>query len=156
MSKKSSDIEDLYMNTTLSSNMEDYIETIEVLSTKNKIVRVKDIAGMLNIKMPSVTAALNKLKDMNLIDYEKYGYIELTEEGKYLAQKIYHRHTCLTEFFQTVMKIDSVEAEHVACRMEHEISAEACGKIHRFLEFFRGEESRGMEWTRRLNKCLVK
>ena len=47
----------------LTSNMEDYIETISILSRHNKVVRVKDIAKKLGIKMPSVTAALIKLKE---------------------------------------------------------------------------------------------
>ena len=49
---------------------------------------LKKIAKELNIKMPSVTAALNKLKDLKLIEYEKYGYIELTVKGKEIAELV--------------------------------------------------------------------
>jgi len=156
MSNKPPDLINRYMNTELSSNMEDYIETIAILAGNSKVVRVKDIAKMLNIKMPSVTSALNKLRDIKLIDYEKYGYIELTEEGKYLAERIYHRHTCLTDFFKLVMKLDPHDAERIACKMEHDISAEACTKLHKFLEFYKDEEGKDKEWTKRLKKYLDK
>ena len=66
-----SDIDKLYSSTDLTPNMEDYIEKIAFLSETNRVVRVRDIAAILKIKMPSVTAALNKLKEQGLIEYEK-------------------------------------------------------------------------------------
>ncbi len=69
-----------FESTDLSANMEDYMETISLLSSRNRVVRVKDIAKTLKITMPSVTAALNKLREKDLIYYEKYGFIELTDQ----------------------------------------------------------------------------
>ena len=149
------DIDTLYGSTTLSPHMEDYIEAIAVLSDTNKVVRVKDIAAILKIKMPSVTSALNKLKEMDLIEYEKYGYIELTATGEIIAKRVMSRHMCLKEFFSTILKLPAHVAEQEACKIEHHISAETCKRIHRFLLYYKSEEAADKEWIKTLTKVLI-
>lgn len=148
------DIDSLYESTPLSPHMEDYIEAIGVLSDTNKVVRVKDIAAILKIKMPSVTSALNKLKDMGLIEYEKYNYIELTKDGDVIARRVMSRHMCLKEFFSKVLQLPSHIAEEEACKVEHHISTETCKRIHRLLIYFKSEEAAEMEWVKILGKVL--
>ena len=143
-----------FESTDLTSNMEDYVESIELLSRKKKVVRVKDIAKNLKIKMPSVTAALQKLEKMGLINYERYGYIDLTEKGKTIAEKVYSRHTFLTDFFHDVLKIDKKRADEVACKVEHHLSSEACRQIFKLSEFYISENNKDEEWTKRLNEIL--
>lgn len=148
------DIDSLYASTPLSPHMEDYIEAIGLLSDTNKVVRVKDIAAILKIKMPSVTSALNKLKDMGFIEYEKYGYIELTKSGDVIARRVMSRHMCLKEFFSKVLQLPSDIAEEEACKVEHHISTETCKRIHRLLIFFKSEEAADMEWIKTLGKVI--
>lgn len=143
-----------YRDTGLTPHMEDYVEAIVMLSLTNRVVRVKDIAGKLNIKMPSVSAALAKLKEMELIEYEKYGYIELTDKGQDLAGRVLMRHNCLIEFFATVLQVEHEAADCEACKVEHDLTPETCSQLHKFLDFFREEESAGKEWVARLKKAL--
>ena len=143
-----------YRDTGLTSNMEDYMEAIVMLSAKNKVVRVKDLAKKLNTKMPSVSAALAKLKEMELIDYEKYGYIELTERGQEIADRVLKRHTCLIEFFSNVLQIDCGIADGEACKVEHDLAPQTCSQIHKFLDFYKSEETAGSDWIVRLKKSL--
>lgn len=143
-----------FYDTSLSSNMEDYMETIAILADKKKVVRVKDIAKSLNIKMPSVTSALQKLNEKGLIIYEKYGYVDLTEEGRIIADRIYQKHSCLSAFFKTVLKMDSSESNSNACKIEHHLSPEACSKLYKLLEFYNYEKSRKKQWVRELEQIL--
>ena len=143
-----------YRDTGLSSHMEDYIEAIVMLSSDNKVVRVKDIAKKLNIKMPSVSAALAKLKEMDLIEYEKYGYVELTDKGQELADRVLRRHEFLIDFFTTVLQIEEAMADDEACKVEHALAPRTCSQIHRLLDFYKAEESAGGEWVARLKKAL--
>ena len=62
--------------------MEDYLEAIFTLSEEKRIVRVKDIAQRLGVKMPTVTNMLKTLGQQGFIDYEKYEYLELTKKGR--------------------------------------------------------------------------
>ena len=100
-----------FENTELSPNMEDYMETISRLATKNRVVRVRDIARSLNITMPSVTAALGRLKEKKLILYEKYGHVELTTEGQKIADAAYRKHSFLREFFHDVLRMSRDTAD---------------------------------------------
>ena len=149
-----SDIDKLYANTDLTPNMEDYIETIALLSEGNRVVRVRDIAAVLKIKMPSVTAALNKLKEQELIEYEKYGYIELTPLGETIAERVLSRHLCLKEFFFRILKLPEARAEEEACRIEHHISPETCKKIHKLLICYKTGEETHKEWVRELENAM--
>ena len=150
-----SELQQRYQDTGLTSHMEDYMEAIAMLMVDNRVVRVKDIAKKLDIKMPSVTAALNKLKDMELIEYEKYGFIELTEKGEQIANNVYNKHTCISEFFEKILLMNPENADSEACRVEHALDTETCIRIHKFLEFFDGEDEKSSEWISRLKKILT-
>lgn len=148
MSELKADISDL------SSNMEDYIETISILSKENRVVRVKDIAKSLGIKMPSVTSALIKLRDKNLISYEKYGYVELTELGRNEALRVYDKHKLLSRFLSEILLIDCRTAESEACRLEHHMNQLTFDKLSRFVEFYEAEQKNNSEWISKLRKYL--
>ncbi len=72
----------------LSENIEDYLETILALQTRNTVARSKDIAERLDIKRGSVTGMLKKLAARKLINYEPYGYVTLTPEGRKSQKKL--------------------------------------------------------------------
>ncbi len=146
MSSKTKNNEQEFFNDSgLSPNMEDYLETISLLAKKNRVVRVKDIAKKLKVKMPSVTSALQKLKERGLVEYEKYGYVDLTEEGENLAERVYSRHSCLADFFEHVLKIGKNEADAQACRVEHHLSPQSCRQIKRLVEYMNSDTTNG-QW----------
>ena len=149
-----SELHQLYDLTGLSSNMEDYIETISRLSIENKVVRVKDIAKKLFIKMPSVTAALNRLREMGLIEYEKYGFIELTEKGRKISAQIYNKHMQLSDFFHNVLQLDPDTAEQEACKVEHTLMPETCVQLHKFMQFIKSAETEKESWYNNLRSAL--
>ena len=141
-------------DTGLTSNMEDYMEAIIVLSRANRVVRVKDIAKELGITMPSVTAALGKLRDMELITYEKYGHVELTERGVEIADDVFRRHSCVRDFFESVLGIPEDRAGREACLVEHDLSPDTCGRIQKMLDFIQAEDEVGNEWVERFRKTM--
>jgi DtxR family Mn-dependent transcriptional regulator len=120
----------------LSSNMEDYLEAIADLLKEKGIARVKDISKVLNVKKPSVAAALSTLSKKKLIVHEKYGYIELTSSGEKLAQDICERHEILFQFLTKILKVDPKIAGEEACKMEHSISPDTLKKFRQFLKRF--------------------
>lgn len=72
----------------ITKALEEYLKTIYLLKKQNGNIRVTDIANKMNCSKPSVNKAINNLKANNLINYETYGTIELTENGEQLAKKI--------------------------------------------------------------------
>jgi len=120
---------------TLTPAMEDYLEVIDKLKKDKQVVRVKNIACELKVKMPSVSEALKSLAKDGFIRHRKYGDIELTDEGSRLAKEVRSRHQILFKFLHEVLGIDAKTADEDACKMEHVISLSTLEKLRRFLEF---------------------
>ncbi|MBS4024436.1 MAG: transcriptional regulator MntR [Clostridia bacterium] len=104
----------------LTASMEDYLEMIYRLSQKTGYTRVNDLADNLNVQPPSVTKMIQKLNEKKLLDYEKYGMIHLTAEGKKLGKYFLERHNTLKEFFSLIEAIDNLQKDVET--MEHYIS----------------------------------
>ena len=111
---------------------EDYLETILLLHRKTGFVRSVDIAAELNYSKPSISRAMNILKDDGFITVESGGQIMLTEKGKAKAESIYEHQVIITEFFEKVLGVDHEIAAHDACKIEHIISDESYQKLKEF------------------------
>ena len=105
----------------LQESGEMYLETILILSKKNNVVRAIDIAEHMGYSKPAVSRALGKLREGKLIITDRDGYIAFTENGRSLAEKVYHKHVLLTEFIMR-LGVDEETAAADACRIEHVIS----------------------------------
>ncbi|MCD4720853.1 MAG: metal-dependent transcriptional regulator [Desulfobacula sp.] len=121
-------------NNDLSENVEDYLETILELQTKKTVARSKDIAEKMDIKRGSVTGMLKKLAKKNFINYEPYGYVTLTPEGKKIAVEIERRHIFLKDFFFRILEVDEETADNTACRMEHAMNKQTFTKFKKFVK----------------------
>lgn len=119
----------------LSPSLEDYLETIYLITIKGRVPRVKDISSSLKVKTPSVVSALKALERRGLIDHERYGHIELTEKGKREAERIYRMHLVLKQFFEEVLGVESAIAEEDACTIEHYLNQQTFERLVKFLEF---------------------
>jgi len=118
-----------------TASMEDYLEAIANLGEGRKVVRVKQISEMLGVKMPSVTSALKKLSERELVKHERYGHIKLTPQGNKVARDVIRRHKALTRFFAQALGIDKETAEEDACKIEHVISSLSMDRLAKFVEF---------------------
>ena len=110
-----------------------YLETIHVLLKKNGHVRAVDISEYMGYSKPSVSRAMGLLKNGGYILVESDGSITLTEEGLALAEKIYQRHTLLTQLLIT-LGVDPATAAEDACKMEHGISDASVSAIEKFIQ----------------------
>ncbi len=120
---------------SLTQSLEDYLEAIWVTSLKEKVVRVKNIVKRLNVKTASVVGALKILADKGLVIHERYGYVELTQQGIDRAKKIYERHETLTKFFHEILGIEFESAVKDACQVEHYLNKDTMERIVKFIKF---------------------
>ena len=116
----------------LAESGEMYLETILVLSKRMSCVRSIDICDEMGYSKPSVSRAVNLLKQGGYIEIDHAGYITLTEDGLFVAEKIYERHTFLTELL-TRMGVSREIAAEDACRLEHAISDESFRAIKEYV-----------------------
>ena len=120
----------------LSESLEDYLETILHLMEEQGVARSKDIAARMDVTTPSVTTAMHALAEKALVNYEPYGLVTLTAQGKQAAADVARRHKVLLDFFVGVLGADEHEAEEAACRMEHALPE---GLRERFACFAEGQ-----------------
>jgi len=108
-----------------------YLEAILVLSKKNGFVRSIDVSEYLGYSKPSVSRAVGILRQGEYITVESDGALTLTAKGQAIAEKIYERHTLLTELL-VKMGVSQETAAADACKLEHAISDESFQAIKRF------------------------
>ena len=114
----------------IRESAENYLETILILSQRKGKgeVRSIDIVNELEFSKPSVSVAMKNLRENGYITVDKDGYIRLTDKGVEIAEKMYERHTLLSQWL-IKLGVDEKVAVEDACRMEHVISAESFAAI---------------------------
>lgn len=112
---------------------EDYLEAILQISQEKEKVKSIDIANKLGFSKPSVSIAMKKLKEENLISVDKNGNISLSEEGSKIAKETLEKHHFLTEFFISI-GVDKKTAEDEACEIEHSLSTSTLEKLKNFVK----------------------
>ena len=128
----------------ITSGLEDYLELIYNSILQKKEVKAVDIANAFNISRSSVSEALIRLADMDLIIYEGRKGISITPKGIDEAKRIVNTHQVLAKFFVDVLGVDEQIAEKNACKVEHVIDKELVDKISEFTIFY---EKSGIEET---------
>ena len=117
----------------LQESAEMYLETIYMLSKSKGNVRSIDVAEYMNYSKPSVCRAVGLLKNGGYLLMAKDGSLTLTEEGIKVANKIFERHTILSELLKKI-GVDDETAAKEACKIEHVISDDTLCKIKEFLD----------------------
>ena len=109
-----------------------YLETILILTNQQNAVRSIDIAEYMGYSKPSVSRAVNTLKNDGYILIDKRGNIALTKNGREAAEKIYERHTILSKMFES-LGVNHETAVDDACKIEHVISDETFAAIKKHM-----------------------
>ena len=118
---------------SLKESGEMYLESIYVLHREKGAVRSLDIAEHMHFSKPSISRAVGLLKQGGYIEVDRDGYITLTEDGLWVAEKMYERHTLLTDFLVS-LGVDRDTATEDACKIEHNISDASFDAIKRLTE----------------------
>ena len=109
-----------------------YIESVLILKNRLGNVRSIDIVNYFDYSKPSISVAMKNLRMNGYVTVDSKGYIELTEKGSEIANKMYERHTLLTKWL-TALGVDEKIAVEDACRIEHVISDESFEAIKKHI-----------------------
>jgi len=113
----------------ISSSLQDYLKFIYEISQQKKYARIKDIARLKKVSMPSATEAMRKLSKLGLIQYHAYEFIQLTEKGENLAHYMFSLQNFLVKFLKEILSIDKEKAESEACKLEHCLESETLERL---------------------------
>jgi len=120
------------MKQVLSNSLQEYLKTIYELNTKTKKVRVTDIARQMQCSKPSVTRAVDTLRELEMVEKEAYGEIIVTKKGEVRAKEIMRRYMVLKLFLTEVLEIKEENADKEAQAMKNAISEETAIKLEQY------------------------
>ena len=122
----------LRSDTIITEGMEDYLEIIYRHSIDKKEIKINEIASLLNVKPSSVSKMVNRLRELDLVNFEKYKRVSLTNKGLEIGAYLLYRHNVLKKFFKYInkedYKLDQVE------KIEHFIDCVSIKNIEKILK----------------------
>lgn len=117
---------------------ENYIKAIYILSYEikpNNKVGTKDIATILKVQPATVTDMLKKLKKKKIINYKKYGEIQLSNAGILYAKQLLRRHRLWETFLYEKLHFNWDEIHEIAEQLEHIQSDFLIERLEKFLQY---------------------
>ena len=118
----------------ITKSLEDYLEYIHNKLIQDKTIKAIDIANKFNVSRPTVSEALIRLADLDLIIYVGRRGIKITQKGIEQALKTIKKHEILSNFFVNILKINPSLADKNACKIEHVIDDEILEKMNEYIK----------------------
>ncbi len=121
----------------LSKNEEDYLKALYhlVSSESGDKAGTNLLAQQLDVTPASANNMLKRLKEKNLVDYQKYGKIALTEAGRSVALQLIRKHRLWETFLHQKLGFAWDEVHEVAEQLEHVRSEKLIDKLDQFLGY---------------------
>lgn len=123
-----------------TSTAEDYLERIYSLIQEKGYARVSDIAEALQVSPSTVTRMVQKLDEQNLLEYERYRGLSLTQEGERVGRSIHRRHKALEDFLHLLGVDDQATVEKDIEGIEHHLSSNTLERLILLVEFFQANQ----------------
>lgn len=123
----------------VSEAIENYLETIYILSQRQNEVHAIDICTYLSYSRPTVSIVLRQMRENGLVTVNEDNHIHLTDEGLAIASRIYERHTVLSDMLMS-LGVNQETALRDACKIEHDLSDETFEAIKRHARRMRKEK----------------
>lgn len=118
-----------FANHEITHSMAHYLTTLHKLHVDRGYARVSDVAKDLEVTKGSVSTQMKHLKEKGLVVEDDNRFLRLTEEGESIALDVIHNRELLIQFIRNVLKVDPVQAETDACKIEHLVSKETSERL---------------------------
>lgn len=121
----------------LSFTEENYLKALQKISLDSGFEEVgtNELATNLSVAPATANNMLKKLKEKELVDYEKYGKITLTKKGEKKALDIIRKHRLWETFLYEKLEFSWDEVHEVAEQLEHIQSEKLVDELDKFLEY---------------------
>lgn len=114
---------------------ENYLKALFSLANDKGEVNVNDLSKRLDIKMPTVTSMMKKLAVKELVYYESYKPLKLTEKGRKEAALIIRKHRLAEMYLVEKMGFGWEQVHEIAEQIEHIQSPEFFAKMDELLGY---------------------
>lgn len=137
----------------ISNSLGEYLKTIYVLKNQGEEIRVTNIADKMNCTKPSVNKALKNLKNNELINYEAYGDIVLTDKGEELAKKILEAYDITYIFLTEILNVPKEEAVPEAVKMKSALGDNTLNLLTKYVHKILGIYDLDCDYDINKEKC---
>ncbi|KAA1246680.1 metal-dependent transcriptional regulator [Aquimarina sp. RZ0] len=121
----------------LTKSEEDYLKAIFqlLIGDNSRKVGNNQLAEYLKVSPASTNNMIKKLKAKQYVFSEKYGKLELTEEGKSIAVRLIRKHRLWETFLCNYLNFTWDEVHEVAEQLEHIKSNKLIDELDSFMDF---------------------
>jgi DtxR family Mn-dependent transcriptional regulator len=121
----------------MSESEEMYLVTIASLVERGEYepVQISRLAEELSILPVSANQMVHKLAEGKWVSYLPYRGVELTIDGKQIANKIIRKRRLWEVFLVERLGIAAIEASELACRFEHVTPSPVADSLNIFLDY---------------------
>jgi DtxR family transcriptional regulator, Mn-dependent transcriptional regulator len=106
----------------ITVSKEDYLKAIAEAEAEGETVISATIAEWLFVSRPAVTAALKRLTKDGLVKVAKNGQVQLTPEGRSIADRTIFRHHLIERMLTEIFDLPWYAVHDEAERLEHAVS----------------------------------
>lgn len=117
----------------LTPAMEDYLEMIYRLCSKEGYTRVGRLSEVLHVKPSSTSKMIYKLSELGYVKYDRYDIIFLTDKGKDIGAFLLQRHNIIENFLHLIGITDTLEETEL---IEHSVNHDTVLRLDALLSFF--------------------
>jgi len=122
----------------LTPAMEDYLEMIYRYSRQEGYIRINDLARLLNVRAASATRMVQRLGELGLLIYKRYGIIMLSDYGRKIGEYLLERHGIIESFLRIIgCEEDLLKQTEL---IEHNISSSTLYRLDTLTSFFKENE----------------
>lgn len=119
-----------------SLSEENYLKAIYILNhDEGSSASTNQIADKMNTKASSVTVMLKKLKEKELVNYQKYQSTKLTDKGKKVAISVIRKHRLWEHFLVNKLDFNWDQVHDIAEQLEHIRSEELTNRLEALLDY---------------------
>jgi DtxR family Mn-dependent transcriptional regulator len=127
-------MKDVLVDDSPSASVGDYLKAVwEVGGTSTGSASTKDVAGKLSVSAASVSNMFGRLREMGLVEYERYRGASLTSKGWTEALRLERRHRLIETFLMQHLGYSWRDVHAEAERLEHTVSDEFTERLAAFL-----------------------
>jgi DtxR family Mn-dependent transcriptional regulator len=120
----------------ISFTEENYLKIIYKLSAETESeISTNAVSELTQTKAASVTDMLRKLSEKQLVSYQKYQGVRLTEKGEEVALKVIRKHRLWEVFLVNKLGFNWDEVHEIAEELEHINSEELVQRLDEFLDY---------------------
>ena len=121
----------------LTKSEEDYLKALFQLLIEDDSNKVgnNQLADYLKVSPASTNNMVKKLRAKKYVVSEKYGKLDLTEEGKTIAVRLIRKHRLWETFLCNYLNFTWDEVHEVAEQLEHVKSHKLIDELDRFMDF---------------------